>query len=161
MAVRIATLLLISCVCCRQSIHEQPPPVHQVDMEKSVPPPPPPAPPASGSPYRYPIFRTPIASRSGDPIPNPEVPPVKISGEQPQYTDEARRARVQGIVILDALVERDGRVSAARVLKPLPFGLDQRALDAVLTWKFKPALQNGKAVRAIQQVSVAFNLPDQ
>ena len=57
--------------------------------------------------------------------------PTTISRVDPQYTELARKARVEGIVILEAIIDRNGNVTDARVLKPLPLGLDQAALEAV------------------------------
>ena len=78
--------------------------------------------------------------------------PVILSKVEPMYSEEARRARISGIVILEALIDKNGNVTDINVLKPLPFGLDQAAVDAVKQWKFKPALKDG------QPVDVAFNL---
>ena len=78
--------------------------------------------------------------------------PVVIHRVEPLYTAEARAARVSGIVIVEALIDVQGNVASARVLKPLPFGLDQAALEAIGHWKFQPATKNGVTV------PVAFNL---
>ena len=79
--------------------------------------------------------------------------PVVIENVEPSYTEEARKAGISGIVIIQALIGRDGLVKDASVLKPLPFGLDQAAVDAVKQWKFKPGMLAGKPV------DVVFNLP--
>jgi TonB family protein len=78
--------------------------------------------------------------------------PVVLSKVEPVYTEEARKARIMGIVIVEATIGRDGLVKNVSVLKPLPFGLDQAAVDAVKQWTFKPATMNG------QPVDVRFNL---
>jgi TonB family protein len=78
--------------------------------------------------------------------------PVVLSKVEPVYTEEARKARIMGIVIVEATIGRDGLVKNVSVLKPLPFGLDQAAVDAVKQWTFKPATFNG------QPVDVRFNL---
>jgi TonB family protein len=78
--------------------------------------------------------------------------PVLVSKVEPIYSEEARRARISGIVILEAMVDKSGNVTDINILKPLPFGLDQAAIDAVKQWKFKPATKNG------EPVDVAFNL---
>ncbi len=78
--------------------------------------------------------------------------PVVITHVEPVYTEEARKARIMGIVIVEATIGRDGLVKNVSVLKPLPFGLDQAAVDAVKQWVFKPATFNG------QPVDVRFNL---
>jgi TonB family protein len=78
--------------------------------------------------------------------------PIVVSRVEPAYSEEARKARVSGIVIVEAMIDKEGNVTDVNVLKPLPFGLDQAAIDAVKQWKFKPAMKDG------QPVDVAFNL---
>src|SRR5438270_436647 len=75
--------------------------------------------------------------------------PIVIQRMEPIYTDEARRARISGIVIVEALIDKDGHVKDVQVLKPLPFGLDQSAVDAVRQWFFKPGTLNGEPVPVI------------
>jgi periplasmic protein TonB len=113
--------------------------------------PPPPAPRA-----QYPLDRIPTAANPGDPIRNPEVPPRLLTSVEPVYSGEARRRGISGIVVLEIVIESDGRVSAGRVLKPLPFGLPQAAIDAVGKWRYSPAIDRGRPVRALQQVTVKF-----
>ncbi|MCZ6508691.1 MAG: energy transducer TonB [Acidobacteria bacterium] len=84
--------------------------------------------------------------------------PVKISGPNPQYTEIARKARIQGVVIVEAIIGKDGSVRNVRILKPLPMGLDQAAVDAVSKWKFKPATLNGKPVDVYYNLTVNFRL---
>jgi TonB family protein len=84
--------------------------------------------------------------------------PVIINKVEPIYPEEARKARITGIVILEALIDKSGDVRDATVLKPLPFGLDQAALDAMRQWKFKPATLNGQPVDVVFNVTVNFKL---
>jgi len=84
--------------------------------------------------------------------------PVVMEKVEPLYTDEARKARISGIVILEVVIGRDGLVKNAAVLKPLPFGLDRAAVDAVTQWKFKPGTLDGKPVDVIFNLTVAFKL---
>jgi protein TonB len=85
-------------------------------------------------------------------------PPVAIDRIEPQYTEVARKARIEGIVIIEAIIDRNGNVTDARVLKPLPLGLDQAALEAVKRWKFKPGTLNGQPVPVIYNLTVNFRL---
>lgn len=86
------------------------------------------------------------------------VPPVRISGDQPQYTDEARRARVQGVVILQAVINCRGDVQDITVLKGLPMGLTEAAVAAVRTWRFRPATLNGRPISVYYNTTVNFRL---
>jgi TonB family protein len=85
-------------------------------------------------------------------------PPLKTKDVRPEYPRWALEAKVEGYVLLDAKVGRDGRVVAARVLRSIP-ALDQAAIDAVLRWEFTPTLANGAPTETRMTVSVAFTLP--
>jgi protein TonB len=86
------------------------------------------------------------------------VPPVKVFSPQPGYTEEARQARVQGIVILQAIIDPQGSVTDVRVLKGLPEGLAEAAVATVRTWRFKPATLEGKPVPVYYNFTVNFSL---
>jgi protein TonB len=86
------------------------------------------------------------------------IKPVFLDGPQPRYTEIARRAGVQGTVILDAIIDENGRVTIRQVLKPLPMGLDQAAVEAVRSWRFKPATLAGRAVKVYFMLTVNFTL---
>ena len=66
-------------------------------------------------------------------------PPVKIKAPQPQYTEIARKARIQGVVIVQAIIDKQGNVTSVKLLKGLPMGLDKAAVDAIKRWRFEPA----------------------
>jgi protein TonB len=83
--------------------------------------------------------------------------PMKLRGSDPVYPTIAQAARVQGIVILEATLSADGRVTNARILRSVPL-LDQAALDAVRTWEYTPTMLNGVAVPVIMTVTVTFTL---
>ena len=83
--------------------------------------------------------------------------PTQISKVQPVYPLEAQQARVQGIVIMEAIIGVDGRVTDAKVLRSVPL-LDQAAVDAVRQWVYTPTLLNGAPVAVIMTVTVTFNL---
>lgn len=84
--------------------------------------------------------------------------PAKISAPQPQYTEIARKARIQGVVIVQAIINKQGDVTDVKVLKGLPMGLDQAAVDAIRKWKFEPATLNGKPVDVYYNLTVNFTL---
>jgi TonB family protein len=87
--------------------------------------------------------------------------PERISGEDPQYTALARKGRVQGVVIVEAVIDEEGKVTDAKVLKGLPMGLDESALEAVKTWKFEPATLDGKPVPVYYTLTVNFALEEE
>lgn len=85
-------------------------------------------------------------------------PPVKVFSPQPLYTEEARRAGIQGIVILEAVVDAEGTVRNVKVLKGLPMGLDKSAVDAVMTWRYQPATMEGRPVPVYFTFTISFSL---
>jgi protein TonB len=84
--------------------------------------------------------------------------PKLLHSEEPEYSDEARIARQQGTVLLAIDVDVNGRVTNVRVMKSLGLGLDEKAKDAVLKWRFRPAMAGGRPVTAPAQVAVTFHL---
>ena len=64
--------------------------------------------------------------------------PVKVFDAQAQYTDLARRARIQGVVILQTTIDKEGNVTDVKLLKSLPMGLGEAAVEAVKQWKWEP-----------------------
>ena len=87
------------------------------------------------------------------------APPTRTKDARPVYPPAAQSARVQGVVILEAVIGPDGKVQAARVVRSIPM-LDQAALDAVNQWEFSPTLLNGAPVPVIMTVTVNFTLSD-
>lgn len=85
-------------------------------------------------------------------------PPRRISGSEPLYTEEARRAQIQGTVLLRVQVGEDGTVHDVSVVRPLDPGLDQAAADAVRAWRFEPATKDGIPVSVQIGVTVSFHL---
>ncbi len=84
--------------------------------------------------------------------------PNLIKKIEPEYSEEARKAKYQGVVVLGLIVDPQGRPKDLRVQKSLGMGLDQKALEAVKQWVFKPAEKDGKPVAVIISVEVAFRL---
>lgn len=83
--------------------------------------------------------------------------PKKIKDVRPVYPPEAQDARVSGIVILEILIDEEGMVSEARVIRPVAL-LDEAARDAVMQWRFTPTVVNGHAAPVIMTVTVNFTL---
>ena len=84
--------------------------------------------------------------------------PVLTKQVGPEYSDEARRNRVQGTVDAVAVVRDDGTIAAAEVIKTVGYGLDEKAVAAVKQWRFKPALKDGSPVPVYLTISVGFNM---
>ena len=85
------------------------------------------------------------------------VPPNLVTKTVPDYPEEARRHSVQGKVILEAIIDIEGKVENVRVLKSIP-ELDQAAIDAVKQWKYEPARKDGVPVKVFFTVVVDFSL---
>lgn len=96
------------------------------------------------------------AYRPGNGVMSPEV----IHEEKPQYTSEAMRAKVQGIVEVEAVVMPDGSVGQVQIVRSLDerWGLDQKALEAVKRWRFRPGTRLGKAVPVLVNIELTFTL---
>ena len=93
------------------------------------------------------------ASSVGDPITTPTL----LTQVLPEYSEEARRAEYQGTVILETIVRRDGTVDVVRVARSLPFGLNEKAIEAVRQWRFRPGMRNGEPVDVEIKIEVNFN----
>jgi periplasmic protein TonB len=86
------------------------------------------------------------------------TPPSVLSRVEPQYSEEARKARYQGTVVLEAIVRTDGTVDIQRIVRSLGFGLDENAIQALKQWKFRPGMRNGVPVNVSLNIEVNFNL---
>jgi periplasmic protein TonB len=86
------------------------------------------------------------------------TPPQLVYKVEPEFSEEARRAKHQGRVLLSIEVDDRGSVRNVRVLQRLGLGLDEKAVEAVLRWRFRPALVDGKPVAAEATVQVNFQL---
>jgi protein TonB len=104
------------------------------------------------------------------PAPAPVAPsgPMRVGGDvkapvvtnrvDPDYTEPARRARVQGVVIVEAIIDKNGNVDQVKVIRGLPMGLSESAATAVRRWKFKPGTLGGQPVDVIFNLTVVFRL---
>jgi TonB family protein len=87
------------------------------------------------------------------------IPPVQLTTVLPEYTPSATRDGIQGDVYIEAVVTVDGTVADPRLIHGLlDDELNQRALDAILKWTFKPGLKNGKPVPVIAMFTVTFRI---
>jgi len=85
-------------------------------------------------------------------------PPSVILKVEPEYSEEARKAKFQGTVVLFVVVDEKGNPRDLKVMRPLGLGLDQKAIEAVEKWKFKPGMKGGEAVNVRATIEVNFRL---
>jgi protein TonB len=112
-----------------------------------------------------PRMSPPVAPPPADPPPGPATvrmaqlpaPPRKVVDVRPLYPDLARSARVEGTVILEAVLDTSGRVTQLRVVRSVPL-LDQAALDAVRQWRYSPSLYGGRPVSVLMTITIRFTL---
>jgi protein TonB len=116
-------------------------------LPSDIPPPPPPPPP--------PAPRAPV--RVGGQIKEPQL----VRRIEPVYHPLAVRANIQGTVILEAIVDREGRVADVRVLRSAHKMLDDAAIDALRQWQYVPLVLNGVPERFVLTVVLSFNLTQQ
>jgi protein TonB len=84
--------------------------------------------------------------------------PVKIYGLEPEFSEEARKAKFQGVVSLLIIVDQHGLPQNVHVTRGVGMGLDEKAIEAVKTYRFKPATENGKPVAVYLNVEVDFQI---
>lgn len=96
----------------------------------------------------------PFAYRVGGGVSAPQV----VSKVDPQYSEEARVAKVSGTVLLQVVVGTDGQAQNIKVVKDAGFGLDDCAVATVSKWRFKPGQKDGAAVPVYANIEVNFRL---
>ena len=84
--------------------------------------------------------------------------PRVIFQPDPEYSEEARKAKYHGTCVLWLVVGPDGKPRDLRIARSLGMGLDEKAIEAVKTWKFEPAMNDGKPVAVQINVEVSFRL---
>jgi periplasmic protein TonB len=84
--------------------------------------------------------------------------PKPVYMPNPEYTDSARKKKINGSVTLGMIVTAEGNVRDLKVIKSLDKGLDKQALAAVSTWRFEPATKDGKPVAVHLSTDVTFRL---
>jgi len=85
-------------------------------------------------------------------------PPTVIHRIKPRYTAAARRLGIEGVVVVSLLIDKDGRVVDLTVLRRLPFGLTENAVEAVRQWLFEPCAFNGKPVSVRYSLTINYRL---
>lgn len=86
------------------------------------------------------------------------APPKLLSRREPEFSAEARNAKLQGAVVVQAEITETGRVGSVAVIEPLGMGLDAKAVEALRTWKFSPATRGGKPLAVTIVVEIHFGL---
>ncbi len=84
--------------------------------------------------------------------------PTVLFKVDPEYSEEARKAKYQGTVLLSIEVDTSGRATNIQVVRSLGLGLDEKAIEAVKKWKFKPGIKDGKPVMVAATIEVNFRL---
>jgi periplasmic protein TonB len=84
--------------------------------------------------------------------------PVAIYKVEPEYSEEARKVRVQGTVVVEALIDEKGNTRALRVREGLGYGLDEQAMEAVNHWRFRPATRGGHPIPLVGTFYLTFRL---
>jgi len=103
------------------------------------------------------------------PVPTPESDvPIRVGGAiatpertyfvDPVYPEIARKARIEGVAVLEATIDKGGNVVGVKVLRGLPMGLSEAAVQAVEKWKYRPATLNGRPVSVLMTVTIKFTL---
>jgi TonB family protein len=84
--------------------------------------------------------------------------PKPVYTPEPEFSDFARKFRMEGTMVLKVIIDKTGTVVRTEIERPIGFGLDEQAIARVRTWKFKPAMRDGKPVAVEMNIEVAFNL---
>ena len=84
--------------------------------------------------------------------------PIALFTPEPEFTEQARKAKVSGNVLIGLRIEADGRTSSLRVIRGMGYGLDEKALEAVSKYKFRPAMRAGVPVAVEINIEVNFKI---
>ena len=105
------------------------------------------------------VASAPQVAESGVYKPGPGVSaPVLVREVRPQYTPDAKAAKIQGVVTLECVVKTDGTIGDVEVTTSLDAGLDQEAIKAVKQWRFEPGTKDGKPVPVLITLEMTFTL---
>lgn len=99
-----------------------------------------------------------LGGGSGAPATSVDQKPILLNRPEPRFTEDARKNKIQGIVRVRVLIGADGTVKQVRILRGLPDGLDEQAIQAAYQMRFKAAMKSGQPVAFWQNVDIEFNL---
>lgn len=85
-------------------------------------------------------------------------PPRPVSTPDPSYSEVAKHLQFKGTMVLTGIIDATGKVRQVRIVRPVGFGLDEKGIEAVQNWKFKPAIHDGKPVAVEMGLEISFNL---
>jgi TonB family protein len=119
---------------------------------------PPPIPPQPAETAAPPIGEAPIEHGVYSAVPLGGTQPEEIDRVLPRYPGAARRAGVEGAVVVRGIVRRDGAIDNVEIIKDLPYGLGDAAREAVSRWRFRPATLRGEPIDVYYTVTVNFRL---
>jgi TonB family protein len=84
--------------------------------------------------------------------------PHAVYDPEPEYSEEARKAKYQGDVVLSVIVDPSGHTRDIHIVRSLGLGLDEKAVEAVRRWRFDPAIKDGQPVAVLVNIEVKFHL---
>jgi TonB family protein len=84
--------------------------------------------------------------------------PIALYTPEPEFSEEARQAKYQGLVTLNIVVDKAGSVAGIRLVKAVGYGLDENAMEGVKKWRFRPAMHDGQPVAVGLNIEVSFKL---
>lgn len=110
------------------------------------------------APYLFLVVEPPPSKEAEGLQANGLTPPRRLESVAPTYPEDARKEKVQGVVIVQTVIEKDGTVSRVRFIKRLHPSLDEAAAEAIRQWRFEPALLEGEPVAVHYNLTVNFRL---
>lgn len=112
------------------------------------------------APYLFLVVEAPPSHDGGSVVMERLIPPRALEKVAPSYTEDARKSRIQGVVIVQTVIESDGSLSRIRVLKGLHPSLDKATVEAIRQWRFEPATLEGEPVAVHYNLTINYRLDD-
>lgn len=112
------------------------------------------------APYLFLVLDSPTVAGEDTIDPDQVTPPRAVVKPAPSYPEDARKEGVEGVVIVRAMIEKDGAVSSATVVKGVHPSLDRATVETVRTWRFEPALLNDEPVATQYHLTIRYRLPE-